>query len=240
MSILAHAFKMYSRNFKLMLFFSVPALLALLIPTFSPLPTYMAVGGTFLRTSSVPELTGVDVAVMVFSFLASLFLISFAAVAINVVVKSERTLTNIKKQMILALEKYVLNVFWISLTFQLLYVIINFLAYDLQVQSWLNPLAVLFGSLFTIYMPAALVIDDLRPFRALQASYTSVVRRPILFLAWLALAFASLSVVEFLALALLPHSIAQYAALAANSLFIFPFLLVLQAQCYMAKYPLAR
>ncbi len=240
MNVLEHALKSYARNFPLIVFFSVPALLALLMPLLSPMPTYVAVGGTYLRTGSMPELTGFDIALMAVSSLVSLFLISFAITAINVVVKSERTLTNITKQVILGLEKYVLNIFWIFLTAQLLFLIVALLAYDWQVQAWLNPLATLVASLFIIYAPAALVIDDMRPFRALQASYNHVVRNPAMFLIWIAVAVVSLSIVELLALAVLPHSMAQFAVLIVNSLIIFPFLVVLQAQCYMKKYPLAK
>lgn len=240
MNFLKHGVAAYLRNFKLMLFFSVPALLALLIPVLSPLPTYTAVGGTFLRTGSVPELTAFDIALMSISFLASLFLISFALVSINIVVKSQRTMTQIRKQVILGLEKYVLNVFWIFLTAQLLFLIVGFLAYDWHAQNWLNPLFTLGVSLFLVYTPAALVIDDMRPFRALQASYNSVVRNPGVFLAWLAIAIVSISALELLALAALPHAAAQIVVLVVNSLFIFPFLVVLQAHAYMEKYPLSK
>jgi len=240
MGVLEHSVNVYSRNLKLMLFFSIPAFLAFLIPLASPLPTYIAVGGTYLRTGSVPELTGLDIAVMALSFLLSLFLISFAIAAINIVVKSQRTLTGIRKQVIEGIEKYVLNIFWIFLTAEILYIIVSFLAYDWQAQSWLNPLATLVGSVFLIYAPAALVIDEMRPFRAIEASFNSVARRPELFLLWIAVAVLLLSFVELLALALLPHKLAQLAALALNSLFLFPFLVVLQAQIYMAKYPLAK
>ncbi|MFA6036253.1 MAG: hypothetical protein WC759_04825 [Candidatus Micrarchaeia archaeon] len=240
MNVIEHALKSYSRHFGIMVFFSVPALLALLIPLLSPMPTYTAVGGTFLRTGSMPELTSFDIALMSVSSLVSLFLISFAITAISIVVKSERTLTHIRKQVILALEKYTLNIFWIFLTAQLLFLIVALLAYEWQVQSWLSPLATLLASLFLIYVPAALVIDDMRPFRALQASYNHVLKNPMAFLTWIAVAVVSLSVVELVMLALLPHAIAQFAVLIINSLIIFPFLVVLQAHCYMAKYPLAR
>ncbi len=240
MGVLEHSVNAYLKNMKLMLFFSVPALLAFLIPLASPLPTYIAVGGAYLRTSSMPELTSFDIAFMGIAFLVSLFLISFATAAICIIVKSQRTYTHIRREVIRGIEKYVLNIFWIFLTAELLYIIVGMLAYEWQVQSWLNPLATLAGSLFLIYAPAALVIDDMRPFRAIESSFNSVKRRPELFLLWVAVAVVSLSVVEVLALALLDHKLAQLAVLVLNSLFIFPFLVVLQTQIYMAKYPLAK
>ncbi|RLG20264.1 hypothetical protein DRN67_00360, partial [Candidatus Micrarchaeota archaeon] len=130
MEVLRHAVNAYTRNLKLMLFFSIPALLAFLIPILSPLPTYIAVGGTYLRTSSLPELTQFDIALMALSFLASLFLISFATAAINMVVKSQRTLTNIRQEVIAGIEKYVLRIFWLFFTFELLYTITGLLAYE--------------------------------------------------------------------------------------------------------------
>ena len=240
MEVLKHTVNAYTRNIKLMLFFSVPALLAFLVPILLPLPTYIAVGGTYLRTSSMPELTQFDIALMALAFLLSLFLISFAIAAINIVVKSQRTLTNIKKEVVAGIEKYVLNIFWLFLTVELLYVIVGLLAYEWGVQNWLNPLATLVGSVLLIYAPAALVIDDMRPFRAVEASIKTVVRAPLLFLLWIAVAVVLLSLSEVVALALLQHKTAQMLVLVLNSLFFLPFLIVLQAQIYMTKYPLAR
>jgi len=240
MEILRHTVNAYSRNLKLMLFFSIPAFLAFLVPLLSPLPTYIAVGGTYLRTSSMPELTQFDMAVMAFAILLSLFLISFAIVAINIVIKSQRTFTQIRTQVIDGIEKYVMNIFWLFLTFELLYVIIGMLAYDWGVQNWLNPLTTLVGSVLLVYAPAALVIDEMRPFRAVEASVKTVMRAPGLFVLWIAVAVAMLSVSEVIALALLPHASAQMLVLVLNSFFLLPFLIVMQTQIYMTKYPLAR
>ncbi|VVC02668.1 Uncharacterised protein [Candidatus Burarchaeum australiense] len=243
MGVLEHSLNAYSRNLKLMLFFSLPALLAVLIPLASPLPTFVAVGGAYLRTSSMPDLTSFDIAVMGIAFLVSLLLISFATAAICIVVRSQRTLTHIRREVIIGIEKYVLNIFWLFLTAELLYIIVGLVAYDWQVQSWLNPLATLLVSCFLVYAPAALVIDDMRPLRAIEASFNAVRKRPELFLLWIVIAVVSLSLVEFIGLSLsglVSHKVAQLGVLVINSLFIFPFLVVLQTQIYMAKYPLAR
>ncbi len=80
----------------------------------------------------------------------------------------------------------------------------------------------------------------MRTFRAVEASVKTVMRAPLLFLLWIVVAVVLLSLSELVALALFHHSTAQMLVLVLNSIFFLPFLLVLQAQIYMTKYPLAR
>ena len=70
MDVIKYAAEAYTNNIKMLLFFSLPFLLAFLIPVFSPMPTYAAVGGTFLRTGSMyMDLTSFDIALIALTFL---------------------------------------------------------------------------------------------------------------------------------------------------------------------------
>lgn len=234
--ILQHSIDAYLGHIRLISLFSLSLLFAFLIPLFVRLPTYVSLGGIFLRTGSIPELTSVDAGVMVLSFLVSLFLISFAMVNINLVIRSERTSTHIGNEVIRGITKYTLNVFWLYLTAELLLLIIQLITFEWGVQEILSPILSFLIVLPFFYAPAGLVIDDLRPFRAVQKSLSMVLSKLPYFLLWLAISFVLLTIPELFLFAILPHGIVPWLVLALNSLLLMPFLIVLQTQIYMSKY----
>ncbi len=235
-NILQYSLKTYLSHIRLISLFSISLLFAFLIPLFVRIPTFVSIGAIFLRTGSIPELTQVESAVMVLSFLISLFLISFAIVNINLVIRSERTQTHIGKEVISGLSKYTLNVFWLYLSAELLLLIIQLLTFEWGAQQILSPILSFLAILPFFYAPAGLVIDDLRPFRAVQKSFSMVLSKLPYFLLWLAIAFFLLAIPEFLFFAILPHEIVPWLLLALNSIIIMPFLIVLQTQIYISKY----
>jgi len=234
--IVEYSIAAYLKNIKFMLLFSIPALLGLLILLFIRMPTYPAIGSIYLRTGSIPDISPLQWAVIIVSYLASLFLISFAIVSINLVIKSERTMTNIGREVMRGLEKYVLNVFWIYLTATLLLLVAQLVTYELKLQQVLFPILSFLISLFIFYAPAGLVIDDLRPGRAIEKSIGIVVSKFPYFLLWLLIAFVILSVLDFVALAIIPHEFATILVVLFNSVILLPFLIVLQTQIYISKY----
>ncbi|MEM2963539.1 MAG: hypothetical protein QXW70_04100 [Candidatus Anstonellales archaeon] len=240
LSLFEYTFKSYISGIRLILFFSLPFLIAFFIPLFVQTPTYIALGGTFLRTGSIPDLKGTEIAIMIFSFLASLFLFSFGIVNINLIIKSQRTGAPIKREVIEGIGKYTINVFWIFLTFELLLIIIQLLTSETPF-SFLAPLFVFVMSIPVFYVGPALVIDEVRPWRALENSTWMVIRKFPLFLLWIILAFALNSIINFI-LFLIPgfSQYSPYIALIINSLLVMPFLLVLQSQIYITKYTIIR
>jgi hypothetical protein len=241
MEVIYHTFKALGMNLKWITFFSVPFLLAFFIPLLSPMPTFVAVGGTFLRTGSIPEMSYLDTALVIFATLLSLFCISFAIVSINIVIKHNRTLTKIPKEVIEGVENYVFSLFWLLLTAMLFYFVVFLFAYEYGVQEIVGPLVTFIVSLGLFYAPAAIVIDDKRPFRAVQASLNHIRGKPTLFLVWLVIAIVSLVALDA-AFILLKGAIpfARYILLIINSLVIVPFLIVLQAQIYLTKYSILK
>jgi len=242
MDVLKLAANSYIKNMRIVTFFSIPFLLAFLIPLLVPTPTYVAMGATFLRTGSMyVDLTMFDLALIVASFFLSLFLVSFAVVAINLIIKAQRTFTNIRKEVIDGIEKYVITVFWLYLSAWALMLIVNLLGYEFGVNSWLTPLFGLLISLPLFYAPTAIVLDEYRPLVAMQASLKMIVRQPLMFAIWLALGIAALSIVDLLFIMLGAYvPFARYFVLVANSLFILPFLLMMQVQVYLTKYTILK
>ena len=235
--IINYTFKSYFSGIKLILFFSLPLLLAFLIPIFVGTPTFIALGSVYLRTGSIPAITDAEIAVMAFSFLTSLFLISFTIVNINLVIKSQRTGTFVKKDVLDEIGRYTLNVFWIYLTLELVFLIIQLSLSETSYGHILSPLLMLLVSIPVFYAPAALVIDEVRPWRALENSTWMVIRKLPLFILWVALGFIVLSLADVILLAIPGLSeAAPYLAMLANSLLLMPFLLVLQTQIYLTKY----
>lgn len=242
MDVLRYAVESYLKNVKAVSFFSVPFLLAFLIPMLAPMPTYVAFGGTFLRTGSMyVDLTGFDVAVIVVSFLVSLFLVSFAIVAINLLIKSQRTFTNIKTEILQGIEKYTLSVFWLYLTAWILSFVVNLIGYEYGMNTWLTPLFSIIISLPLFYAPTAIVIDEQRPYLAMKSSLSVVFRQLPYFLLIILIGVAALSLADVLFIALrgiVPY--ARYLVLVVNALLILPFLVMLQVQVYLTKYTILK
>jgi len=95
-----YATRFYLERLRLILLFSIPFIAAFLIPVLVPAPTYLALGGVFLRTGSFPELGILGLFVAIAGYAVALFLIADTIVNINLVVRSKRTLTQIKSEVL--------------------------------------------------------------------------------------------------------------------------------------------
>ena len=235
-NILSYAFKAYRENIKLISFFSIPALIAFLIPLLVNTPVFSAMGGTFLRTGSIPDMTPAELGIVIVALLACLYLVSFAIVNINIVIKSQRTGTSIKNEVMKGITGYTLNVFMLFLLGTIALLIVQLLTFEMGTQGWLAPALSFIVWLPLFYAPAALVIDEMRPFRAAEKSFKMVFSKLPYFLLWLAISFVLLSALDLLFLNVLPHKVGSLAVLVINSLVLMPFLIVLQTQIYMSKY----
>ena len=235
-NIITHSISAYFKNIKMIFFFSVPMLIAFMIPIFVRTPTFIAAGGLFLRTGSIPDMSQLEAGVMIISFLVSLFLIAFTITNINIVIKAQRTATSVGREVVKGITGYTLNVFWLMLIAELMLLVIQLITFEYKVQEIVAPILSFLVMLPFFYAPAGLVIDDLRPWRAVEKSLAMVVSKLPYFLLWLLIAFVSLSLTSFVFLALLPHGMAQMAALVLNSLIVMPFLIVMQTQIFISKY----
>ncbi len=235
-----YATDFYLNRLGLIVIFSIPFIVAFLIPVLVSAPTYMALGGVFLRTGSLPELSILDVIFTVVAYAIAMFVIADTIVNINIVVRSKRTLTAITHEVLGAFGSYALRIFVIYTIILLALFITQVLTYDHPLQSWIYPIVALVISFFMFFVPPAVVIDNLDVPSAVGTSFEMAIKNPQFVLIWALVAFLGLTVVEIIGDLIFPSPFSSYFVLLANSLLILPFLTVLQTQMYMEKYPLAR
>lgn len=252
--MIQHSIEAFGKNAKLVLFFSVPFLLAFAIPLLSPMPTYVSLGATFLRTGSMfIDLTYFDVGLIFISSLASLFLISFAIVSINIIIKSQRTMTNVRTEVIEGIEKYTMTIFLLYTITLVLSLAVLLLFHEYQLDDLATPLFSFVVSLPLFYAPAAVVIDELRPLEAMKMSLYMIRKKFLLFVLWLIVGFLLLSVIDEFFIVIMPlvdellplstpylWTWGAYVALVLNSMLVMPFLVILQTQSYLTKYTILK
>lgn len=235
-----YAWDFYRKRLGLIIIFSIPFILAFLIPVLVPAPTYLSLGAVFLRTGSIPELSAVDLAITAVSYALAVFLIADTIVNINIIVRSKRTLTSIRHEVMQAVGTYAMRIFYISTMLLLLIFIAQLLTYDNPLQSWIFPLFTLALSLLLFFVPPAVVIDNSDTPGAIRRSVSMALKNPHFPLLWTFLSLLILSLLTLAADLVFSPPYSGYFVLLVNSLLVMPFFTVLQTQMYMEKYPLAR
>jgi hypothetical protein len=240
-NVLEHSVEFYVKHIGLLLLFSIPFIIAFLIPVLAPFPTFNDAGAIFLRLASIStNLTTFSTAVIVFSILFSLLFLSFAIVAINVLVKHSRTSTKIGKEVIRGLETYTAKVFGVLLLYTIIIALVSIAAYFYNISAAIPAIIGILITPFFFYAPAAIVIDERSTYRAIQQSTVLFVKKlqyPVL---WIVVAIVLISVFDLLFIAVGGTTVSRYLILVFNSLFIMPFLIVLQSQSYMKRFPLLK
>jgi hypothetical protein len=179
-----------------------------------------------------------NTAVIVSSVFFSLLFMSFAVVAINIIVKHSRTHTRIKKEMLEGLEKYTAKVFAVLLLYVLIILLVNVLSYNMRYSSALTACVGLALAPLFFYSPASIVIDDNKILRAMKASAKFFIRRFDYTLLWLVLSILLLTAFDFIFITIGGAMLSRYLMLMFNSLFILPFLVLLQSELYMKRFKL--
>lgn len=236
-NILAYAYETYMQNIKYILLFSLSFVIAFIIPVFAAFPTYNDAGAIFIRTASVySNFNLLDIAVIVVSTLFSLLFLSFAVVAITTIIKHKRTSTRITKEIIEGLESYTGRVFVVVLLFTFALMAVNVLSYSTHYSGLLTAVIGLALTPFLIYAPYSIVIDENRVGRSIKASAKFFFKRFDYFLIWLLTAIILLSIVDFVFITLSGTMLSRYLVLVVDSVFVLPFLVVLQAEMYMRRF----
>ncbi len=240
-SVLEYAIETYFGRIGLILLFSISFVIALAIPIFASLPTYSDIGAIFVRTGSVfANLNAINTAIIIAATLFSLLFLSFAIVAINVIVKHKRTQVRIRHEVLDGIEKYTGRVFMILLLFTFILSVVNLLTYSTGYSGLATAIAgIVFIPLF-FYAPSSIVIDERGMIRAMRASAAYLFKRLDYFLMWLALAIVIISFFDFIFIIVSGTLISRYAMLVFDSLFVLPFLIVLQSQMYMKRFALLK
>jgi len=235
-----YAADFYLKKLNLIVLFSVPFIIAFLIPALVPLPTYLALGGVFLRTGSLPSLSLLDIAITAFAYALSVFIISDTIVNLNIIIRSKRTQTGIKREVMSAIGNYATRIFYISTMMLLLMIVVQLVVYENPFQPIIYPLFLLCLSFLLFFVPPAVAIDHSDTPTAMKRSAEMAMKNPHYVLLWSLVALLCLSVVKFCADLMFASPISGYFTLLVNSLVVLPFLTILQTQMYMEKYPLAR
>jgi hypothetical protein len=238
--VLGYATDFYLKRLGLIVLFSIPLLFALLILGLAPAPTYIALGGAFLRTGSIPELSLLKIILVAIGYIVAVFLIADTIVNVNIIIRSKRTLTAIRSDIVSSMGTHAMRILYISIVLILVMFIAQLLLYGNPFQSWIYPLFLLILSYLLFFVPQAVVIDNSDTLAAISRSARMALRKPGFFILWTVLALVAISIVEVVGDFVFPGILSSYFVLLVNSLFVLPYLLVLQTQMYMEKYPLAK
>jgi len=212
------------KNLLWVAFFSVPFLFAFLIPILSPLPAFTAIGGFFLRFGSIPlDITLKDMGIIIICTLASIFIYAFSVVNLNILIKSQRTQTNIRTEVIDGIEKYTINIFWMYLTILLLSLVVSFFF------GQFGSILLILLQLPIFFAPAAMVIEDYHPFTAMKLSLQTIRERWEYVIVWILIGQIALTLFGMI----FPN---QVALIVFNSLIVLPFLTILNTHIYLSKY----
>lgn len=244
-SLFSHLAEAYKLNSKLIIFFSLPFLIS--FPLSYLLPNFVSAGGIFLRFASVSKDLGAgEMGLVILAFIISLMLASFAISAINIVVRSQRTLNGLNHNEIEHIEHSTFRLFTLFVLASLIIVASNLLLLEayVNVGGSFIPLQPLVGSFIALivsmailFAPQAIAIDDASLSQILPHSLGVIKHKPFLFLFFLV--FASIVLLGsdafFLTYA---GSSARILTLVANALLWVPLLEVLKTQIYLSKYQL--
>lgn len=240
-SLLEDAWETYAKNIRLVLLFSIPFIIAFLIPLLAPLPTYISSGAIFLRSASIfLNINALGLAVIIISVFLSLLFLSFAFVAISLIVKAERTFTRNPAAVIRGIEKYTGRVFAVLLAYAFILTIVNILGFFLNLEGILTPAVGFFLFMAIFYAPTAIVIDNKPIGAALNKSLELVAKSPQYFLLWVAVLVLVVAVVDFVAIHATGTLLSSYVMLVVNSIFILPYFVIFQAEAYMKRFSMLR
>jgi hypothetical protein len=236
-TIVEDALETYRSNIRLVLLFSIPFVIAFLIPLIAPLPTYISGGGIFLRSASIfLNLNVLSLAVIVVSVFISLLFLSFAYVAISLIVKAKRTLSRTAAGVARELEKYTGRVFVVLLLYAFVLTLVDVLSYFVGLQGIATPVVGFFLFALVFYAPASIVINNSGVLASMKQSALLVAKRPQYFLLWIALLVLVVSILDFLLIHITGTPVSSYLMLVLNSLFVVPYFVILQAEAYMRRF----
>lgn len=237
--IINYTVRDYKRNLWLITLFSVMFIASMLALFLAPTPTYVSLGGNFLRIGSIPELTATDISVIVGMYLLSLFIFADAITNINLIIKANRTLNKIPADIFKGIFKYALKIFFVYTMAMLLIFAVNIATFENPVHDIIYPLFSFLVFMGMFFVPPAVIIDEMDTFRAISASLKMVAHKWRLVLFWAICGLVAVSIIELISFAIFPQAIAKYLVIALNGLVVIPVLTIFQSQVYMEKYGLS-
>ncbi len=239
-NILTEAWRTYSKNIKIVLLFSIPFIISFLIPILAPMPSYITAGGIFLRTTGMfINANLVTYAEVVIADFFSLLFLSFAFVAISLIVKAEKTHNAIPSRVLRETEAYTGRVFLVMLFYIALLAVANFAGYFMGFESALTAIVGFFAFMAIFYAPTGIVMDNKPIARSIKDSTKQVLKQPQYFILWFVLIALVVSALDAVLIPLL-GLLSAYALLLINALLVVPYFVILQTHAYMRKYSIFR
>lgn len=237
--VLEHSVNAYLNNIKLISIFAIPLIITL--PLSLALPNFISLGGVFLRFGSIGhDFTSFDLLTTGLAFFISLIVISFALVAINMLIKSQRSMVRPSHYDIEKVWQNTLNLFIVFLIAFLIILGFNIFLYDYGLNQSLGLIISLLVSIIIIFAPQAIVIDGLDVRHIFIMSVSTVARKFWYFVGFLIIAvlLMMLNSALFLSLfsALSNAMLGNYLSVIVNAMLIVPFLEVFKVQIYLSKY----
>ena len=226
----------FKRNFWLSVMLSIPMLIAYILMVMLPAPTYISLGSLYLRSGSLGEINIIDIAIVFIGYIVAMFIITNTVVDINILIREEKTRTKLREEIVKGIWKYSGKLLGLFVLLELALFVVQMLTIDMPYHYILYPIIgiVLFSLVF--FVPNAVVIDNLKLNKAFLAGIKMLRYHWDLIVLWMLTGFILISATEAIFFFI---GLPSIAILIVNSLLIFPYLIILQAQLYMRKYPLA-
>ena len=201
----------------------------------------MTSGAIFLRSASIfLNINVFGLAVIVISSLLSLLFLSFAFVAISLIVKAKRTFTKHAGAVLHEVEKYTARVFVVLLFYAFVLTLVDISSYLFGLEGIVTPIVGFFMFMAIFYAPTAIVIDNRKIVNAIKHSAGVVARKPQYFIAWFVLITVVIAVLDFISIVVAGALFSSYLLLVINSLFVLPYFIIFQAEAYMKHFPLLK
>lgn len=237
--IIQHTINEYKRNLWFILLFSAMFVISTLATLLAPTPTYVSLGGTFLRIRNLPELTVPDLTIIIWAYLFSLFIFACAVSSINIIIKANRTLARIPTELFKVGLGYALRIFFIYTIVMLVIAAINIASFENPNHNLIYNVLSFLVFMAVFFVVPAIVIDDMETFNAIFVSIKLLGTKWQLVCIWALAGLIILSLIEFISFTIIPSAIAKYVVILLNGLIIIPIFTIFQTQVYLEKYPLS-
>jgi|GEM_PF-1866739 len=214
--------------------FSLAAAIGVLMFAIMQYPTYSALGGIFLRSGSLPDITTLDFIITIIAYGISLLLISSAVVGTMLITAHRKTKKAIKTEVWKKLPFFATNTFF-------LYAFLTLILIAMQSVSFpYYPFISFLLFYLTFYIVPAMVVENEPLGIALFSALKMLRKNPLMPILWAVFGFVVLALFEIIMQAVLPYTIARYVVLFFNGIVLLPYLSFVQVHMYMERYPLAR
>ncbi len=230
--------KQYKINLWFILLTSFTFLISLFLPLLMPTPTYLALGAVEIRFSQLIHIGGINALITILIYTVSLFVFSVALANINLIAKSQRTLTEIPKEIMRSITTYAWRIWFIYTIVMLIAYVIVVVAYG---TPWL-PLAYLIGFILffiTFFVPPAIVIEQCDIPDALSISIHYSLKFWKWIFAWVITGCLILVLFEAVLFFVLPSTWMKFVIPIVNALIILPLMTLAQTEIYLKRYPLS-